>query len=359
MPEIYSYLVASILLLWVIHKVFFPKKKLYFCVCVGVVMFLVLGLRREDVGVDLVRYSYSFDYIKNVEDVKEAVMYKGLNPAYWMLNYVVVQLGIPFQGFISLVAAICVSCLVYFVYRNSSTPLLTFFCFLGMGIYTFFFSGLKQSLAMSTALIFFDAHLRDRIKYSLFWLVLSIMFHWASVVLIPMLFVSKLKMTNMLALIYAIAFVFLLFFSRSLGEVITLLMVESYAGHYESTDEIGGIAILSLVIFVLYIFLIYNKKSIRETYILHGLILLCMIQLCSSYAYAFTRLNLFYMVGIMSVTVSMLGNKDNINKSSKFYSLREIVTFGFSLLWILIMIRLFFTHVNGENLSDYMFYWQI
>jgi transmembrane protein EpsG len=321
-------------------------------------MFLVLGLRNAVVGVDLVRYSLHYEYLENVEDVGGAFRYSALNPAFWLLNYVVTQLGIPFQGFISLVAAICVSCIVYFVYRNSSAPLLTFFCLLGMGFFTFLFSGLKQSLAMSTALIFFDVHLRDRIKASLFWLVLSIMFHWASIVLIPMFFIGKMKMTRSLVFVYIIAFVFLLLFSRFFGEAITSLMVEGYVGHYKSTDEIGGIAIFSLVISVLYVFLVYHKKSSTETYFLHGLVILCMIQLCSSYAYAFTRLNLFYMGGIMSVVVSMLGNKDNIKKTSILYSSREIVTFGFSLLWVLVMIHLFWTHIESENLGDYMFCWQ-
>lgn len=357
MSEIYTYLVVLILFLWAIHKIFFPREKLYFCISVGVVLFVVLGLRSDDVGVDLGRYSSHYYNIEHMKNVAGAIGYNALNPAFWALNYVATLFGFSFQGFVLIVSIICVSSIIFFVYRNTSLQLLAFFCFLGMGVFTFLFSGLKQSLAMSTALFFFDAQFRSRIKYSLFWLTLSIMFHWASIVLIPMLLLGKLKMTKMLALIYVVAFVLLLLFSRSFGEAITLLMVESYAGHYESSGDIGGTAILSLTILILYVFLIYNRQSKIDTYILHGLVILCMIQMCASYAYAFTRVNLFYMEGIMSVVVSLIGNRDRMKKSSILYKARRGVAFSFSLLWVLIMIHLFWGHISSEKISEYSFYW--
>lgn len=356
--DIYFYLVVVLLILWVIQRLY-VSKKILILLCACVALSSVLALRNAEFGViDSYRYALYYDGFKYVNDFRDAIMHSnGKDMGYWGLTYIFQSLGFSYQQFVSIISVIIIGVWCWYVNKYSQDPLLSCFILIGSGCYTFMFYGLRQVIAFIFIILYIDACYNKKNKLSIIYMILAVLCHWSSVGMIPLFVVSKIRFSEIVIVGYIFVIVIMALFSTQIGYLITFLFRDEYLDSYSSSGGIGGLAIFYLLFLLLYIVVL--RKRINEdyfcTFFLHAFIILCMIQICSAYAYSFTRLNYYYTLSILTVTVpkSFDNLKFLVGKKDSGY-----VSIILSVLIIVMMIRLFVSFIYGNRLEDYEFFWE-
>lgn len=356
---IYLLLIVVFIALWIIQQFGLLGKK-YYLIFSGIILTAVLALRNAEFGViDMLRYSWYYDSIRLSESFTEAILHSnGKDMGYWASNYLFAKLGVSFQLYVSLVAVFCIGSFMYFINKYSVNVIISCFILLGFGCYTFLFYGLRQAIALPIAMFCLDACYKKKYIKTALLFILAVLFHWASVVILPFLLVSRMKFSNLVAIVYLAALLIMVLFSTQIGHIATLLFSEDYEGTYESSGKIGGLGILvlSLLVWYIIVFAKFISTSYRITFFLHGFIILCMIQICSAYSYAFTRVNFYYFFSVLPVAVPMsfsskclrpLTGEDN-----------KKISLILSGVLIVLMITSFSYFLNGNGLWDYVFFWE-
>ena len=137
-------------------------------------MFLILALRSVKLGVDMPSYAGAYKYIgrytfekllpklsliKSVHLTKKYVLESG----YVILNWCSSKLGLDFRTFMIAVAFVTMLGFGYFIYRYSKIPWMSFFLFSTLGMYSYCFGILRQSLAIS--ILLFTVPLLEKKKW--------------------------------------------------------------------------------------------------------------------------------------------------------------------------------------------------
>lgn len=110
-------------------------------------IFLLLALKKETVGIDIVGYKEQYILSAAVPWANTSYVY--FEPGYIQLMKFFSKLGLDFQFFAAVIYAVCCSAYYRFIKRysrNTALSLLIFICYQFLVFYT---SGLRQALAMA------------------------------------------------------------------------------------------------------------------------------------------------------------------------------------------------------------------
>lgn len=357
--NIYNGIVLWIIGLNILFSCAFPKKKRHYVLLVSLALALVCGLRQyQTLGVDLGRYYRHFVEIGSMSFL-ESFSYSDDSSFFYAVNWLFSMLSIDYQWFIAAMSLFCCFSFGWYVKKYSVNPMLSFFIYLGMGCYSFLFSGLRQSIAMAVVLFAIDSYHRKKFVRCGALFLTAMFFHPTAIVILPWLLVSKKPINDMVILTYGVLLVVCVLFRVQLGRLMTLIYKESYLNRYESRGEIGGTFILIVIVLALYLFI--NKKRIKQkgtedARLFHSLIIMLIIQVFSSFSYAFTRINLYYMMASFSLLVPRMLDASTFSK--RFIKDRGVLRYAVVLVFMLVMYRLFMGHIRGEDLLNYRFFWQ-
>lgn len=240
-------------------------------------------------------------------------------------------------------------------------PFMSILLYMGLGVYTFAFSGVKQSIVNSIILLVFDCLIQKKYKMSILLLIVSILIHPTSIAFLPILFVDKIPLNSITMLFGSFIMLISAIFRLQIAEIITILGDESYIGVYESKGSIGGTTILLFALCLFYIMSCKNefegkqKTNRIKKYLLFIGVLSIFFQLLSSYAYSFTRLN-FYYIEFMTIIVP---ESLNSNRTKSFFiEYYGVFKVAFCILLAALMLSLYFGHIESELLVNYSFMWE-
>ena len=334
------------------------KPNKVYCIAITIFLICVLGLRdAQNVGVDLIRYSKTYDELK-VYTLNQYFNLANGSQVYYLLNTLFKKAGFSFQFFAFSLAFFELYIIGRYIYKYSSNPMLSFLVVAGMGCYTFLFSGLRQGVAMAILLLCFDAMLHKQwIKFCVLT-VLAIGFHPTAIIMIPFFLLTRLRFSKPLLFVYTILIAIFVIFRVQIGYLLTSFYNQKYLDHYTSIIEIGGSTVFCLGITIAYFVLCYEKIKVKnslEFYLAHGIIFLSLIQICSSYAYLFTRLNLYFQLMIMTIALPYLAKQGVLKK--KFGTSSQLVQIGIVAVCTVIMVYQFNGHIDGELIRNYQFFW--
>lgn len=321
---------------------------------------LMLGLRDYTVvGVDLLKYYRTYLLSQQVSLAEIAQLRNGSNALYYLLCAFFSKNGFSYQLFIFCVSAFCGIVNWRYIYLYCERVEIGFLFYIGMGVYTFQFSGLKQSIAMAFVLLSFECLFRKRIINFLVLLSVACLFHPTAIIFLPVALVSLFKLSKWVIAAYAVMCAFVFSFRMQIAHFITSVYDSEYIGKYESSHGIGGLAVFLLLFTVLYIF--GNSKRIRvrgskEFYMACILMVSVIVQFFSSYAYSFTRLNLYYVQFLGGAAYGMIYNMRLNNLFKKAYPL---IRFCLIVALYVIMITQYYHHIEVESLTEYRFFWEI
>lgn len=192
--DYYALLVALVIVTAILFHGTREHNRTY-AVVASALLFLIFGLRNTYViGVDT-----TSSYLRQFRQMA-AMSYSGAaqiggwyNAGYYLLcRFCYTLTGGDYQLYITLIAAFVTFSFGRFIYRYSPNPLQSILYHFGLLFFTFHFSALKQSLAMSVLLFAFDDIFRPRPGKFILVTLLAALFHFPALVFLPAYWIAKL-----------------------------------------------------------------------------------------------------------------------------------------------------------------------
>ncbi len=223
---------------------------------------LLLCLRNESVGVDVEHYKnwyLSLQY-SSFDKIREGNFEIG----FCALGKLLSLIGIDFRGFLIINAVLSVVP-VYLLYRKNITynPYLAIVMFLCIGLFTMYFSGLRQILSMAFVAPAYKFTKEKKIIPFIVIVALAVLFHNSGFVLLFMypVYHVRIKAFNSF-IIYAFVIVVFYVFKAPIFEFLCSLISDYYS---YSTTQTGAVSIfIMLLLFVAYSFFIPDSGSMDD-----------------------------------------------------------------------------------------------
>ena len=223
-----------------------------------------------------------------------------LEPLYAALNYLLAWLSLDIRALIVVCAVVSVVPVAYFGVRESKFPMLTMVLFVGVAPFAFYFSGLRQVIAMAMMIpMYYSVRDKKFVKFFVF-LAVAMGFHYSAIVALGLLPAMCLRITRKWMLLIGPILVAIYVLKEPLLRFI-LSMAGSYGLLYAELSGNGNYGMLALfVAFAIYSFVIPNENDLTmEDLGLRNILLICLgIQIFAPIHSIFMRTGYYYHIFI-------------------------------------------------------------
>lgn len=278
------------------------------CWTVFALLFLLLALRSQDMGADLVN-DYGTGYLDAHETLASrpwSIVFEGyLNyeAGYIFLNKLVALFsGGNRQVFLAVCALGSLLPVAYMVYRDSDTPAFSFLIYMGLPVFLLLYSGLRQSLAIGlTFLSIRFIQKRKPIPFLLLVLAAS-QLHYSAYLFLLAYPVYYLRMNTSLRVVsvFALPVVFLLRYP--IFSVLSKLVKQNAA------IEDNGAITLFLVFFAIYFFcFLFTDESEEQNGYINLFFLACFCQAFGGVNSVALRVGYYFMMPLMLLLPKVAG----------------------------------------------------
>ncbi len=184
--SIYALLFLILIVLWFAN--YEPQnRKGYVDILATAAVFAVIGLRDLSVGADTETYKNL--YIANYDWGENEVAYTWLSTRFNRAE-------IDFHIFLIVIAVFCGVCFFWFVRKYSEDYLFTTILFVGLGNFTMYMTGLRQTIAISLAILAIMALIKKKWYFFFPLVYLASMFHYSALILLPLYLLSFVKLSR-------------------------------------------------------------------------------------------------------------------------------------------------------------------
>ncbi|WP_201577020.1 EpsG family protein, partial [Psychrobacter okhotskensis] len=275
------FLVLSFVLLWILLERKALNRTAFWIPLIALSLFA--GMRSYRVGTD--SGTYTRDFRNNLE-IYNFKFEEFIEFGYQFLEYIILRLTHNYFWLFFITALIIVYCYLTIIKKYSVNYWFSIYFFITLGVYTFFFNGLRQGIAMAIFALALPYLLEKRLIPYLIVCFLASLFHNTALFMIPFYFLVNLRIKP----IYKILATFLgsLFTSRFLIKYISASN-QRYEG-YAAADQQGGgyvtLGFYTIIIFMIYFIIRIYKIRDKQ----------------------FMQLFTFYAIGVVFIIpISMLG----------------------------------------------------
>lgn len=282
------------------------------------ILSLFAGMRSYRVGTDSGTYTRNF---RSSLDINSFELTGNREFGYQLLEYTLLRLNAEYFWLLFLTSIIVVYCYLTIIKKYSVNYIFSVFLFITLGVYTFFFNGLRQGLAMAIFALAVPYLLEKRLVPYLIIIAIASLFHGTALFMIPFYFLVNLRVKPIYKILAT--FVGSLFVSRFL-----IIYISSSNERYESygtLDQEGGgyltLGFYTLIMIILYMIIrIYNITDRK-----------------------FIQLFTFYAIGVVFIIpIAMLGS----NPSGP----QRLLTY---FTWTLILILpIIFKRINNNYITS-------
>ena len=224
-----------------------------FVVCI--LLFAVYGLREATViGIDSTSsYLHLFERMENYSWNDLLSFHGGMNTGFYLLTKLLYQwTGGNYQRYSTILAVFVTICFGHFIYRYSPNPIQSILYYFGLLLYTFHFSALKQSLAMSFILLAFDHVVKRHPIRFLLTMFFAAAFHFPALVFLPAYWLAKKSPGKHFLIVLAVALLVTYIFRDRLLN----LMLGLYGDDDAVQQSMAGIAFLRTKVLVMILIVI-------------------------------------------------------------------------------------------------------
>lgn len=325
-------------------------------------MFLVNVLRYPLIGTDMGRYYRHYINIGMINSLDSFLNYDH-EIGFKTLQFLVSHIFNNFQIYIVIVGVIIFSSYAFYIRKYSVNYYLSIFFFITLGFYDFSFSGLRQAIAMAISLYAYNFAIKKKLKLFILATLLASLFHITAIVILPIYFLINYQLKRRDILFIIPSFVLFYLFRMRIGAFFNLLYYDSTETMYNSSDGFSGMAFLLIVIIILGFILEspFSEKSDKKMIgFLNVLITAAFIQVISTFAYSFTRLNYFYLLSLIIYMPQIMALK-----TSKCIYFDKKIEFMVKILFTIFILTYFsIAYLNsltpeGSNVLPYSFFWNI
>ena len=226
----------------------------------------LISFFRYGIGTDYFAYQYLYDqlYSSFIDEYKY-----GLAPqevGFRLAGSVFKELGIPYQLYISIIAAVNLYFIYKLVLRYSQNPMLAMFLYFSMFYFVWTLSGLRQSLTIAIGIYYLLKCVEEEkmLKIIVISILLSFI-HTSSLILIALYFLSKtqLSMKNYIVLTCAAILVAALPLGFIINYIPSSFIVSKITPYIQQNVSINPIDFQSVArLILLFAALIFYKRLI-------------------------------------------------------------------------------------------------
>jgi len=323
---------------------------------------LLLVLRSETLGRDLSNYKYMFEGYSRLS-FRTIFRPAFLQENDWLfvaLNLLFSRVSGNFHSFVAFVGIITILPIAALYCEDRRKSALQIAVFLSLSNFIMFFSGLRQSLAVTAGVISYRFVKEKKLLPYLLWVFIAMSFHHSGVVLLLLYPIYHLTLRRKHLLIIAPIIIVILVFSKQVFTILDRILV-SYSDRYESgTTETGAYAFLILfALYALFCFLISNEQTMTpELNGLRNILLLTVVFQCfAPIHFLAMRLNYYFMI-FTPITISKCVSNPNqrYQQVARLGGIVITVFFSFYFLWVV-----YYSSTTGISSLDtypYRFFWQ-
>ncbi|WP_407484928.1 EpsG family protein [Acinetobacter baumannii] len=304
------FIVLFLIMLWVILEKHSINRKAFWVPLLLLTFFG--GFRSNLVGTDSIVYTDPF--VSNF-DISYFKLDYNIEVGYQIFSYLLLSLTKNYMYLFLSTSFFIVFCYLYIIRKYSRDYVFSVFLYITLGIYTFFFNGLRQGLAMAIFATATPALIkREPIKYFLIIFIASL-FHISALLMIPFYFIVNFKVKIEIKAIT----IFLLSFLGSKFAIEFLSSSNDRYEHYtQAADNAGGYWTLSFYSLLGVVFYFLGSKirninleyNILEQFFICGLALVLPLALLGTDPSGPQRL-LYYFVWFVVLLLPMILNKIN------------------------------------------------
>jgi hypothetical protein len=218
-------------------------------------MVLVAGMRDQNIGSDTGNYVRASNQIQTFADAMKI----GEDYGFWILTWLVHFISDQYVVYLLAIAMIVVGCYQRVIVAHSDDIVLSFFVFITIGPYVFFFNGARQGIACAIYALSIGAMLkRNPVKYVVYVLV-AFLFHKTAIMMLPVYLIFTRANTFKNNLVIASIGVAIAVFTE-FATVIAPGLDMQYS-MYLASGEGGGYYMVGISA-VVSVFLLIFKKSV-------------------------------------------------------------------------------------------------
>lgn len=224
--------------------------------------------------------------------------------------------------------------------------------YIGMGLFVFSFSGLRQMFAIIFGLFAIEKLMNKKYISWALLIVIAFLFHKSAIVLIATLPLTWLRIRPKHLLVIIPIMLIIIFFARDIAVVLIKLTVPKYLNYVDSGSGYGLFGVFLSILYCVCLVVTYrNNCTNKDSFIRNLALMACMIQLFGNISTVTGRITLYFIIyfALLIPTAS--------NQVSKDRPTEKIINFA---MISFIMATLFVqTLLSGYlDISPYKFFWQ-
>lgn len=341
MVPLYVLLGIEFVLFYCARKKNVNKRKYYYLAAL-VILVLFQGFRSYSVGIDLDKkggYLQFFEYV-TVKDVLGPPGYK-FEKIFVIYTYFIKLVFDNFTIFLLITSFIIHSSIILLIMKYSKKSEVSILMYLTLGLFTFTFSGLRQSLALAITVIAYREIQKKNLAKFIVVVVFASLFHKSAILFLPAYYLYNNSISNKTRytfMSFSLLVVFL--FNRNILELFNKLSSKSVF-ILENNGSIRMSLILLIILVVSVFFTNYgisngssirqfrlekNNKYSRELSGLSNLIFMALIlQIFASQVTSFSRIGYYYYIYVVLLIPYVIKKINNIVIRRIFYSILIIL----------------------------------
>lgn len=297
------------------------KKDRRFLIISFIFLLLFMGLRGNNVGLDMVNYKEFFRKING--DYGTLTLYQMLTNGGFEKGFVIYTILMSwitnsFGVYIFITTFLSLIGIYFFVRDNSKNYFLSVFIFITFGFFINVITILRQAMAISILLYSVKYIKEKRIFPFIFCVIFAAFFHKTALIFIITYFLQYVKLTKIKVLIYLIANIIIFFFRKQIVNIFTTLLYNQYLDYGDTSG--GGykmlLFILGIALFVGLLSKKFDKNKFLNNLFLNTLLLSIPFQILSTSQGLIARIVFYYSTFLMALIPNVIESYQNGERKS-------------------------------------------
>ena len=317
---------------------------IFFCV-----LFFLTAFRSRYVGTDTTNYIMMFRRFSSWSFAKNAT-YK--EPAFAILCKLISVFTKEYQVLFVVVAIISIVPVALVYYQEVEYPMTTIALLMSISNFYMFFSGMRQSIAISLGMIAFMFTRKKKIIPFLLIAVLAFLFHRTALILFLMYPLYRLRLVKKSLFVVVPVMVLIFIFNKPIFAALQGI-ISDYEG-VGNTDTGAFTMLFLLIAFSVFSFIIPKDTNLDEVSIgmRNFLLMATVVQMFVPLNTFVMRMGYYYMIFLPLVIPKMI-----VNTSVRW---RQFAIISHYVILVFFAVRFFISAptMNALNIFPYSFFWE-
>lgn len=238
------------------------KKNLVFIIISFTQLFIISALRYK-IGFDYNMYASSFYFMRI--DGFEIMSYKDWEIGFVLMTKILGTILPSYAYYIAFISIITIIPAAIFIYKNSEIPWISTVMYINTFLFFMSMNFLRQAIALSFVMLAWHFMKRNKFIPFLIIIIIASFFHQTVLILIPIYFIVKIKVSFKELLIYS--YLLLWFYISSTGfiNIITQFFHEEYSGSIFITEGLSLVYTILPIFITAVSFFLAKSSSINLT----------------------------------------------------------------------------------------------